>query len=393
MEHFEVIDLTDNMRIKRAQHPQLEGTTILRDFEEFLLRMGDGTLATDDEGRFLVPNYIHKSKTVEEMIEFVYGEDINQMKSTDLSERAILCPLNADVREVNQIVLDKLQGTTKSYFSSDTEIGPDGQPVEELPVDVLHSLNRSGMPVHKLDIKEGCVVMCLRNMSMGICNGTKLQVMNAHEHTLECRVLTGRAAGDVVVLPRITLMDDSGFDTVQFKRKQFPVALAYACSIDKSQGQSLKCCGLLCQTECFVHGQCYTAYSRPIGPEFMTVFQPETHCEERNHVRMKNVVWPEAFPDNVHVHKKRKISEGECLVGKRIAKVFGSHGIFFGRISEFLPLGTVEHANHNLWSVLYDDGDKEDLNLEEINELLALYEKETSDDVASAVLSTKEEKA
>ena len=92
-----MIDLTDNMRIKRAPHPQLEGTTILRNFEEFLLRMGDGTLATDEEGRFLVPDYIHKSKSVEEMIEFVYGEDINQMKPTDLSERAILCPLNADV--------------------------------------------------------------------------------------------------------------------------------------------------------------------------------------------------------------------------------------------------------------------------------------------------------
>ena len=376
MQHFNVVNLTDNMRIKRAEHPQLEGTTTLRDFEDFLLRMGDGTLDTDEEGRFLVPDYIHKSSSVEEMIEFVYGKDINKVKPMDLSERAILCPLNEDVREVNRIVLEKLDGTVKTYLSSDTEIGPDGQPVTELPTDVLHSLNRSGMPMHQLDIKEHCVVMCLRNMSMGICNGTKLYVVNAHEHTLECIVLTGRAKGNTVVLPRITLTDDSGNDTVRFKRKQFPVALAYACSIDKSQGQSLKSCGLLCRTECFSHGQCYTAYSRPMGPEFMTVHQPESHCSKRNHVRMRNVVWPEAFPDGTHVRKKRKISHGESLVGKRVAKEFGANGIFLGQICQFLPVGTVENVKEDLWSILYDDGDEEDLNVDEVTEVLALYEKE-----------------
>jgi len=102
------------------------------------------------------------------------------------------------------------------------------------------------MPVHDLNIKQGCMVMCLRNMSVGnVCNGTKMKIMHARDHVLECLVLTGNARGSSVVLPRITLTDDSGFDTVWFQRKQFPISVAYACSIDKSQGQSLTRTGLM----------------------------------------------------------------------------------------------------------------------------------------------------
>lgn len=248
-------------------------------------------------GRFAIPSFIDQSRSVEELIEFVYGEDMERMADSDLSERAILCPLNEDAREINSIVLDKLVGNTHTYYSTDTELDPMDNPIEELPPEVLHSLNRSGLPSHKLEIKEGCLLMCLRNMTVGnICNGTKMKVLHAKTHLLECKVLTGRAAGTNIVLPRITLKDDSGYDTVRFQRKQFPVRLAYACSIDKGQGQSLTRAGIMLRTDCFAHGQCYTAFSRPKGPEWLSVYQPDPHSEVRGETRVSNVVWPEVFP-------------------------------------------------------------------------------------------------
>ena len=73
---------------------------------------------------------------------------------------------------------------------------------------------------------------------------------------------------------------------------------------------------------------------------------------------------------------------GVALVGRRVAKVF-DEGIFFGTIREFLPNGSVEGAPYDLWSVVYDDEDEEDLANKEIKAMLALYEKEKNNDDAA----------
>ena len=90
---------------------------------------------------------------MEELIKFVYTDDIEYVSDTELSERAIFCPLNEDVPEVNSIVLDKLTGDTHTYYSTDTEFDPMDNLIEELPPKVLHNLNRSGLPSQKLEIK------------------------------------------------------------------------------------------------------------------------------------------------------------------------------------------------------------------------------------------------
>ncbi|KAI8530170.1 hypothetical protein RHMOL_Rhmol11G0034800 [Rhododendron molle] len=45
-------------------------------------------------------------------------------------------------------------------------------------------------------------------------------------------------------------------------RRQFPVHLAYAMSINKSQGQSVKFVGVDLRTPVFSHGQLYVVLSR-----------------------------------------------------------------------------------------------------------------------------------
>ncbi len=52
----------------------------------------------------------------------------------------------------------------------------------------------------------------------------------------------------------------------EFKRLQFPLHLAFAISINKGQGQSLKVDGINLETPWFSHGALYVAFSR-VGTE------------------------------------------------------------------------------------------------------------------------------
>jgi len=59
-------------------------------------------------------------------------------------------------------------------------------------------------------------------------------------------VTEGRFAGDTVLIPRMDLQpSDTKDPSFCFTRRQFPVRLAYAMTINKSQGQSLKKVGPL----------------------------------------------------------------------------------------------------------------------------------------------------
>ena len=72
-----------------------------------------------------------------------------------------------------------------------------------------------------------------------------------------------------------------------FKRLQFPVRLAFAMSINKAQGQSLKVVGINLESPCFSHGQLYVACSRVGTPKNMFIFAPDG--------KTKNIVYPKAL--------------------------------------------------------------------------------------------------
>lgn len=123
-----------------------------------------------------------------------------------------------------------------------------------------------GIPPGELSLKLGCPLILLRNLSPDrrLCNGSRMIVRRASDRVLEVQVIGGQFHGEISLIPQITLTP-SGKDAefaFLLKRRQFPVRLAFAMTINKAQGQSVCYVGLDLRVPVFSHGQLYVALSR-----------------------------------------------------------------------------------------------------------------------------------
>ena len=84
------------------------------------------------------------------------------------------------------------------------------------------------------------------------------------KNVIEAIILNGNFRGENILLPRIPIIPTHV--PIQFKRLQFPIRLACAMTINKSQGQTMSAWGLDFSTSCFSHGQIYAACSRVGNP-------------------------------------------------------------------------------------------------------------------------------
>ena len=76
------------------------------------------------------------------------------------------------------------------------------------------------------------------------------------------------------------------------KLRQFPIRLAFAMTINKSQGQSLAEVFVYLPEPVFSHGQLYTAFSRVGAAQDLRVFVPNENAKHGNVVTI-NVVYGE----------------------------------------------------------------------------------------------------
>ncbi|XP_035838858.1 uncharacterized protein LOC110900400 [Helianthus annuus] len=269
-----VLKLTINMRLSVGSSSS--NVMEINEFGKWLLDIGEG------------------------LIDFVYPSVLHRYKDRDyFSERAILAPKNEVVHEINDRLLDLFPGEEVEYLSSDSLC-----PTEEIndPLhqdlynpDVLNSVKVSGLPNHRLVLKLGVPVMLLRNIDQqnGLCNGTRLQITRLGKRVIEAEILSGSNVGSRTYIPRISMIPSDKKIPFKFQRRQFPITVCFAMTINKSQGQSLSRVGIYLRDPVFSHGQLYVALSRVKTKDGVKVLIFDKDGRPTN--KTANVVYKEIF--------------------------------------------------------------------------------------------------
>ena len=95
-------------------------------------------------------------------------------------------------------------------------------------------------------------------------------------HLIEAEITTeGPYLGQRVFIPRIPLTNSDGRG-VPFKRVQFPAKVAFAITINRSQGQTFDHLGCDFVKPPFTHGQLYVAVTRVRNPHNLRLRLPES---------------------------------------------------------------------------------------------------------------------
>ena len=295
-QHFKLLKLSVNMRVRASGDLELEA------FDRWTLSIGDGAdeavLIPEHMVTEIVPNTPteswHEEGSMKQFCGLIFPDlTANINKPGWLEGRSILTPTNNEVSTINEMMQQWVPGSATKLLSADTLENPND--AFRFNAEYLNTLKPNGFPEHILTLKAGMPIMLLRNVNprQGLCNGTRL----IYDKTIDNKLIQCRIVGSerVVLIPRITFIPKAGDYPFEWQRRQFPVRIAFATTINKSQGQSLKNVGVWLRGQVFGHGQLYVACSRVSAPSqlrFAIKRDSEAETDEKQ-LKAKNIVYKE----------------------------------------------------------------------------------------------------
>ncbi|XP_062217825.1 uncharacterized protein LOC133918083 [Phragmites australis] len=275
-------------------------------FAEYLLRIGGGTEEANGDGEVRLPSdicvsYTGEDTNLDKLIDNVFPMlDDNMSDPNYITSRAILSTRNDCVDQINMKMIGRFRGEEVVYHSFDRA---EDDPHNYYPPEFLNSLTPNGLPPHVLKLKMNCPIILLRNIdpANGLCNGTRLVVRGFQRNAIDAEIVLGQHAGKRVFLPRIPLCpsDDEMFP-FQFKRKQFPIRLSFAMTVNKAQGQTIPNVGIYLPEPVFSHGQLYVALSRATARANIRILvvpadDKKKKCSKQSGTYTKNIVYREVL--------------------------------------------------------------------------------------------------
>jgi hypothetical protein len=198
----------------------------------------------------------------------VVSDQIEQLNarygaSVPLEGTVTLAPTNALVTEINQKKLDQLEGETRQYKAS-----------------VTGQMKKSVFPTEEiLQLKKGAQIVMLKNDSdRRWVNGTVGKIEELFDDHIDVSV-----NGVVYTIERETWEETAytyDLETQKIEMEvtssftQYPIRLAWALTIHKSQGQTYESVELDLTTTTFAAGQMYVALSRCTSLEGLYLKMP-----------------------------------------------------------------------------------------------------------------------
>ncbi|XP_055337067.1 ATP-dependent DNA helicase pif1-like [Paramacrobiotus metropolitanus] len=212
------------------------------EYAEFCDRIGNGT-ENGEDGLVILRN-ISVTTDVTQFLNFVFPDmELGQLSAKD---NAVLSVKNSDVDHFNSYLLPKLTGETVPLFSSDTlddSCGAKDIFQNDMDIDFFHSLNRPNIPPHEIKLKAGCHCYIVRNICPedGLLNNTQVEVVSINKSLVQVKLLDNEK---IFWIPRISFSIELKNKKLRVLRKQFPLRLCYAKTINRSQGATLSKGGL-----------------------------------------------------------------------------------------------------------------------------------------------------
>ncbi|KAM0867488.1 hypothetical protein ACQ4PT_041967 [Festuca glaucescens] len=184
-QHVTLLSLKENMHLKRPDLSSADREEFST-FVQWVLDVGNSDIpgyANDgeDSGSWItIPDdlVLHPAScNADVAIQSVYDSLFFNYASADyLAQRAIMCPTNTVVDEINDSVFERVSGCSRRYLSCDS-ISKSTDHVSDAdllyPPEFCHSVTINNVPQHELNLKVGVPVMLLKNtnQSLGLCNG------------------------------------------------------------------------------------------------------------------------------------------------------------------------------------------------------------------------------
>lgn len=280
-------DKISRLRLTKSQRDRNDPA-----YASFVRNVGEDTLPTTTltDGNNLIPLNNHSTNCPDkfqlqyttnfnELVHFVYP-DMSE-DATTWNDRAILATTNNAIDRTNQIISDERPGRSVSFYSSDSLIKDQNSASTAFAApEHLNQLNVSGVPPHELQLKSNGLAMIVRNLnfSEGLVNGQKciLKAVSPNSRVIQVELLTDEVPRPIVLIPRINFPAQVGRNGINFMRVQFPLRTAYAMTINKSQGQTLKRIGLDLRSSPFAHGQLYVTLTRAQTRSTVMVLLPHS---------------------------------------------------------------------------------------------------------------------
>ncbi|GJT50946.1 ATP-dependent DNA helicase PIF1-like protein [Tanacetum coccineum] len=127
----------------------------------------------------------------------------------------------------------------------------------------------------------------------GLCNGTRLQVLRLGINILEAQIISGGSVGTICAIPRMIISPTDTKMPFKLNRRQFPIQVCFAMTINKSQGQTLSQVGLFLRRPVFLHVQLYVVVSRVKSKKGLKVLcsdKDENYSNSTSNVVYKEVL-------------------------------------------------------------------------------------------------------